>query len=148
MQGKSLQICRENPLFGPLFFVYNYTFYLPTGVLVAGSPLFLPKSWAITGPRESTMNEQPLIQDLLHQIEHLTSVYHVALRGKGDLGIMMNYLNRKGLAYDISSEEKSIDPLVCPLFKETMTNELEYLYTQAKTVTRHEIASLACVPTP
>ena len=94
------------------------------------------------------MNEQISIQKLLYQIGHLTSTYHFALGGNGNPRIMMNYLNRKGFSYDFSPEEKSIDPLVCLLFKETMTNELDYLYAQAKTVTRHEIASLDCMPAP
>ena len=92
------------------------------------------------------MNEQTSVKELLHQIANLTTIYHFALSGKGNPSMMMSYLNRKGVSYILSPEDKSIEPWVCLLFKETIANELDYLYSQAKTAARQEIDSLDCVP--
>jgi hypothetical protein len=93
------------------------------------------------------MNKQFSIQKLLYQIEYLTSTYHFALRGNGNPRMMISYLNSKGFSYDFSPEEKSIDPSICLLIKETVTNELDFLHAQVKNATRQEIASRDCVPT-
>jgi len=92
------------------------------------------------------MNEQLSVQELLHKIKLLTSVYQYALGPNGHPGFMTSYLKGKGFSYADLPGVKNTDPAVCLLFKETIANELDYLYLHAKIAARQEISCLECAP--